>query len=199
MNGAAQDGGYSRTLDAADLAAGLGIRNRGDAPVSAAVTIAGVPIVAPPAEAAGYEITRSYYTLEGEEADPSAIAQGQRLVAVIDVLPVEKEAARLMIDDPLPAGLSIDNPSILKGGDVAALDFLELTGEAAHTEFRADRFLAAVDKPEGSTDAMRFAYIVRALSPGEFVHPAAIVEDMYRPERRGRTDEGRVSVVGPLR
>ncbi|WP_061933311.1 alpha-2-macroglobulin family protein [Aureimonas sp. AU22] len=199
VDGAPREGGYSETLDAARLASGLTIGNRGEAPVSAAVTIAGVPTLAPPAEASGYEIARTYYTLEGEEADPSAIAQGDRLVAVIDVLAVDKAAARLMIDDPLPAGLAIDNPSILKGGDVAALDFLELTGEAAHTEFRADRFLVAVNKAEGSTERYRFAYIVRALSPGEFVHPAAIVEDMYRPERRGRTDEGRVSVVGPLR
>ncbi|MBB3999269.1 alpha-2-macroglobulin family protein [Aureimonas pseudogalii] len=199
VDGTPHEGGYSQALDATRLATPVRIGNRGDAPVSAAVTVAGVPLVAPPAEASGYEITRTYYTLEGEEADPAAIAQGDRLVAVIDVLPVDKAAARLMIDDPLPAGLAIDNPSILKGGDVAALDFLELTGEAAHTEFRADRFLVAVDKPEGSTAALRFAYIVRALSPGEFVHPAAIVEDMYRPERRGRTDEGHVSVVGPLR
>jgi len=199
VDGAVHEGGYSQALDAARLATPVRIRNRGDAPVSAAVTVAGVPLAAPPAEASGYEITRSYYTLEGEEADPAAIAQGDRLVAVIDVLPVDKAPARLMIDDPLPAGLAIDNPSILKGGDVAALDFLELTGEAAHTEFRADRFLVAVDKPEGATTALRFAYIVRALSPGEFVHPAAIVEDMYRPERRGRTDEGHVSVVGALR
>lgn len=199
VNGAAQNGGYSAKLDAARLAEGLRIDNRGEAPVSAAVTLAGVPDVAPPAETSGYEITRSYYTLSGEEADPAEIKQGDRLVAVLDVLPVDKEAARLMIDDPLPAGMAIDNPAILKGGDVAALDFLELTGEAAHTEFRADRFLVAVDKPAGSTSALRFAYVVRALSPGEFVHPAAIVEDMYRPERRGRTDEGRVSILGPLR
>lgn len=198
VDGEAREGGYSAVLDAGRLAAGLGIENRGDAPVSAAVTLAGVPAVAPPAEVSGYEITRRYYTLEGQDAGPEAIAQGDRLVAVLEVLPVDQDAARLMIDDPLPAGLAIDNPSILKGGDVAALDFLELTGEAAHTEFRADRFLVAVDKRAGSTAAMRFAYIVRALSPGEFVHPAAIVEDMYRPERRGRTAEGQVSVVGPL-
>ncbi|WP_182084037.1 alpha-2-macroglobulin family protein [Aureimonas sp. ME7] len=199
IDGAAHEGGYSQTLDSGRLAGGLTIANRGEAPVSVAVTVAGVPTVAPPAEVSGYEIARSYYTLDGEPADLSTIAQGDRLVAVLDVQPVDGQAARLMIDDPLPAGLAIDNPAILKGGDVAALDFLELTGEAAHTEFRADRFVVAVDKPANSTSAMRFAYIVRALSPGEFVHPAAVVEDMYRPERRGRTDEGRVSVVGPLR
>ena len=82
---------------------------------------------------------------------------------------------------------------------MASLDFLELTSEVAHTEFRADRFIASVNKASGTTDALRFAYILRAVSPGEFVHPAATVEDMYRPERRGNTDETRVTVVGALR
>jgi len=62
------------------------------------------------------------------------------------------------------------------------------------TEFRSDRFLAAVD----STDNEKFdlAYIVRAVSPGKFYHPAASVEDMYRPEFRANTDAGRISVLG---
>ena len=66
-------------------------------------------------------------------------------------------------------------------------------------EFRSDRFVAAMDlAPAGST-RFQFAYVVRAVSPGTFAHPAALVEDMYRPERRARTDSGRVQVVGPLR
>ncbi|HVJ77733.1 MAG TPA: alpha-2-macroglobulin family protein, partial [Hyphomicrobium sp.] len=38
------------------------------------------------------------------------------------------------------------------------------------------------------------AYIVRAVSPGTFVHPAATVEDMYRPERYARTAAGILTV-----
>ena len=134
-----------------------------------------------------------------EPADPSEVAQGDRLVFVVEVTPVDAGPARLMIDDPLPAGFEIDNPAILRGGDVAALDWLELSGEASNTEFRADRFLAAVDQGDGDTGVRRFAYIVRAVSPGEFVRPAALVQNMYDPSRRGRTEESRISVVGPLR
>jgi uncharacterized protein YfaS (alpha-2-macroglobulin family) len=36
---------------------------------------------------------------------------------------------------------------------------------------------------------------VRAVAPGRYVHPAAIVEDMYRPDRFGRTAFGSVEVV----
>ena len=38
------------------------------------------------------------------------------------------------------------------------------------------------------------AYIVRAVTPGTFVHPAAIVEDMYRPERHARSAAGTLTI-----
>ena len=38
------------------------------------------------------------------------------------------------------------------------------------------------------------AYLVRAVTPGSFVHPAATVEDMYRPDRFARTASGRLDV-----
>jgi uncharacterized protein YfaS (alpha-2-macroglobulin family) len=82
---------------------------------------------------------------------------------------------------------------------VAGLDWLKLVSEPAHVEFRADRFIAAWDLARDGSTRFQFAYIVRAVSPGEFLHPAALIEDMYRPERRARTDPGRVEIVGPLR
>ena len=97
-----------------------------------------------------------------------------------------------MIDDPLPAGIEIDNPSLLRSGDVGALDWLDLT-EAEHSEFRSDRFLSAVDlRFDGP---VTLAYVARAVSPGSFHRPAAAVEDMYRPNYRARTETGRVSVT----
>ena len=199
VSGRDVDGPYSAAFDAADLGVGVDVANRGTAPIAAQIMLRGVPKVAPAASSDGYQIKRSYYTLEGEAANPSEIGQGDRLVAVVEVTPIDKGPAKLMIDDPLPAGFEIDNPAILKGGDVASLDWLELSGEAAHTEFRADRFLAAVDQGDGDIAVRRFAYIVRAVSPGRFVQPAALVQNMYDPSRRGRSDEGQVSVVGPLR
>ena len=125
--------------------------------------------------------------------------QGARLVAVIDVTTTETQGARLIVDDPLPAGFEIDNPHLLAGGDVSALDWLNLAEQPAHVEFRADRFIAALDLSASAPTQFQFAYVVRATSPGSFAHPAALVEDMYRPERRARTAQTRVEVVGPLR
>jgi uncharacterized protein YfaS (alpha-2-macroglobulin family) len=189
-----------RGLDAASLqAAPMRIENRGDRPVEVGVTVRGVPRTPEPAGGNFYALKRSYYTLEGDPVDLAAVAQGDRIVAVLDVTANETQGARLILDDPLPAGFEIDNPHILASGDVAALDWLNLVSEPAHVEFRSDRFIAAWNLSAGDPSQFQFAYIVRAVSPGEFAHPAALVEDMYRPERRARTDTGRVEVVGPLR
>ena len=66
--------------------------------------------------------------------------------------------------------------------------------EPVHVEYRDDRFVAAVDRDEGQSAFFSLAYIVRATTPGHYVYPAATAEDMYRPERFGRTGFGEVEV-----
>ena len=155
------------------------------------LTTLGVPETAPPAGGYGYAIERDYFRLDGT-AQTGPVAQGDRLVTVLTVRPAEATAARLILDDPLPAGFEIDNPSLLQAGDITALDWLQ-TAETEMAEFRTDRFLAAIDWQ--GTEPFRLAYIVRAVSPGDFHHPAALVEDMYRPEYRAVTATGRVRVT----
>jgi alpha-2-macroglobulin len=38
------------------------------------------------------------------------------------------------------------------------------------------------------------AYVVRAVSPGRYALPQAYVEDMYRPDRFGRTATGTIEI-----
>ncbi len=156
------------------------------------LTTLGVPEIAPPAGGTGYGITRQYYSMEGAPLERRSFAVGERFVTVLTVEPFEPSGARLMIDDPLPAGVEIDNPSLLQSGDVRSLDWLDLS-EATHAEFRSDRFLAAVDMD--NSERVTVAYVARAVTPGEFHHPAAAVEDMYRPRYRARTETGRVEVT----
>jgi uncharacterized protein YfaS (alpha-2-macroglobulin family) len=72
------------------------------------------------------------------------------------------------------------------------LDWLDAVTEVQMAEFRQDRFLAAVDRRDG--ESFRLAYVLRAVTPGSFHHPAASVEDMYRPAFRAHTASGRVTV-----
>lgn len=169
------------------------LTNTTDLPTDITLTTIGVPEVAEPAGGYGYDIERSYYTMDGQLVS-GPVTIGDRLVVVLTVRPAERTGARLMVDDPLPAGLEIDNPNLLRSGDIRALDWLD-TDTARHAEFRSDRFLAAIDWQ--SSGALRLAYMVRAVSPGDFHHPAALVEDMYRPQYRAYTDTKWLIVVQP--
>jgi uncharacterized protein YfaS (alpha-2-macroglobulin family) len=44
---------------------------------------------------------------------------------------------------------------------------------------------------------MQLAYVVRAVTPGVYAHPAATVEDMYRPEFSARSAAGVMEVKAP--
>ncbi|MDT0681419.1 alpha-2-macroglobulin family protein [Roseicyclus sp. F158] len=191
VNGAPAGDALVRVLEDDAARSPLTVTNGGSTETDITLTAFGVPEADEPEGGSGYRIEREYYTTEGAPADPSTVAQGERLVAVLTVTPFGDQEARLMVDDPLPAGFEIDNPNLLRGGDIRELPWLE-PAETQHAEFREDRFLAQVDWRSGYP--FRIAYIVRAVSPGTYRHPAALVEDMYRPEFRGRTGVGTVTV-----
>jgi uncharacterized protein YfaS (alpha-2-macroglobulin family) len=194
VNGAPLAGPLVRVIED-DLAGGGAqvITSTAAGPATLTLTTFGAPSSPEPAGGNGYKITRSWYTMEGEPVALDVVPQGSRLVAVIEVQPLGGGEARLMVNDPLPAGFEIDNPNLIRGGDIAALDWLTTNEDTRNVEFRQDRFLAAVDW--SSRDTFRLAYIVRAISPGTYHLPAASVEDMYRPDYRARTDAGSVTIT----
>jgi uncharacterized protein YfaS (alpha-2-macroglobulin family) len=192
FNGQPSQGPLVQVLDSA-VADPVAVANTGSTPVTLTVTSFGVPSEPIVAGGTGYAIERSYYTLDGRPADPGLVSAGTRLVAVLDVTPFGSGEARLMVDDPLPAGFEIDNPNLLRGGDLSSLGDLGLEEQVTHAEFRQDRFLAALDRMDASP--FRLGYIVRAVSPGSFHHPAASVVDMYQPSFRAQTASGRVIVA----
>jgi uncharacterized protein YfaS (alpha-2-macroglobulin family) len=171
------------------------IANRSDQVVDAVMTITGLPDTPPPAGGDGFTIERLYYDLAGNEVDISSVAQNERFVVVLKVIEQNAVPSRLMVVDPLPAGFEIDNPSLVKSADLAAFPWLPEEVNAAHTEFRSDRFMAAFDRTAEDDREITLAYVVRAVTPGRYAHPAAHVEDMYRPELRGWTAQGAIEVT----
>jgi len=193
VNGARLNGPLVEVMDSQTAAGALDIHNGGADETVLTLTTYGVPLVPEPAGGQGYSIERRYFTLEGDPVDISTVKQGSRLVTVLTVKPFGRSDGRLMVSDPLPAGFEIDNPHLLQTGDVKVLDWLKLDTLAQMSEFRQDRFLAAVNWR--SNKAFRLGYIVRAITPGDFHHPAASVEDMYRPSYRARGETGRVRIT----
>ena len=194
INGEAKKGGYQARMSGEVLAAKpISVENRGKETVYASVTAVASPEEALPAGGQGYAISRTYYTMDGEETDISQAVQNERYVVQITVTPEHDWAQRLLVTDLLPAGFEIDNPKIIGSADLANFDWLADV-EAAHTEFRSDRFVAAFNRNEGDGDEITLAYVVRAVTPGTYALPAASVEDMYRPEFAARTASGMVAV-----
>lgn len=195
VNGDRLDGAYYGHYDAESLAdTPIAIANRGGEAIDATITVSGIPREARPAGGNGYRIERAFYDLAGRRIALDQVEQGARIVVVVTVRADAQRAARLIVDDPLPAGLEIDNPNLIRSGDIDGIPWLGLLEHAAHKEFRADRFVAAIERSRHESEQMQFAYVVRAVSPGVFRYPAALVEDMYRPEMRAWTDTGRVEV-----
>lgn len=185
--------GAALTSTVITLPEGATLANPGSTPVQVTLTATGQPRQSPLAGGRGYTITREYYTMEGEATDPSQVGLGTRLVAVLTVRPDSSDGGRLLVSDPLPAGFEIDNPNLLQAGDISALSWLETTNGTDMAEFRQDRFAASLTW--NNADSFRLAYILRAVTPGTFRHPAASVEDMYRPEYRAWTDGGTVEIT----
>ncbi|MBN8631218.1 MAG: alpha-2-macroglobulin family protein [Rhodobacterales bacterium] len=191
IDGKPAEGPLVRVLDAGAVTPVVVKNDGGDTTVT--VTTYGVPTEPEPAGGNGYAITRTYYTMTGEEVTLDKVAAGTRLVTVLEVTPFGYGEARLMVADPLPAGFEIDNPNLMSAGSTSELSWLDTLNEVAHSEFRQDRFLTAVDW--SSDQPFKLAYVVRAVSPGTFHHAAASVEDMYRPDFRARSETGEVTIT----
>jgi alpha-2-macroglobulin len=185
-----------RTVRAGELQnAPLKVTNSGDAPVQAVVSVNGAPVRPEPATEKGFKIERLYYTLDGKPADPTNARQNQRFAVVLKITEPQPQFGRIIVADYLPAGFEIDNPRLVSSGDTGTLGWIENAAEPVYTEFRDDHFGAAFDRDVKAPVEFTVAYVVRAVSPGTYVLPQAFVEDMYRPDRYGRTGTRTVTIA----
>mgnify|MGYP000961854733 CR=1 FL=1 len=159
------------------------ITDTGTGPTRVVVTTAGHPIVQEPAAAQGYTVERFFFKPDGSKADMTKLRQTDRLVVVLRVTEPKAAEARIILSDRLPAGFEIADPKLLAGKDVPAFEWLKDNVEPTTTEYRDDRFVAAFDRSPSQDAVFEVAYGVRVVTPGRYVLPPAVVEDMYRPER----------------
>ena len=171
----------------------LTVRNDSGDPLQAAVTTVAAPAEPLPAGGDGFTIERTYYTMDGEVANVTEAKQNERYVVVLTITETNDWPSRILVQDLLPAGFQIDNPGLVSSAQLANFDWVGEV-EAAHTEFRNDRFVAAFNRNAGDNREITLAYVVRAVTPGVYDHPAANVEDMYRPQFSARTATGRMEV-----
>ena len=195
VNGETRQRPFSRTIRAADLTAPLRVTNNGDAAVDGVVTVTGAPLTPEPAAEKGFKIERETFTLDGDPVDAKSVKQNTRLAVVLKITEAQPQFGRVIVADYLPAGFEIDNPHIVSSGDTGTLSWIADAVEPVSSEFRDDRFTAAFERKKGDPAVFTVAYVVRAVAPGKYVRPQASVEDMYRPDRFGRTATESVEVT----
>lgn len=120
---------------------------------------------------------------------------------VVDLLVVAPTSRRfVVVDDPLPAGVSAFDASLATSSStVAELEATKgplLAGFSSawhRRELRDDRALFFIDDmPAGM---YHYRYLARPHTPGTYVLPPTRVMEMYQPEVYGRTGAGQLTVV----
>jgi uncharacterized protein YfaS (alpha-2-macroglobulin family) len=194
VNGTPQTGVYANRVTGASLLDDpIEIINTGANPVQAVVTTVATPREPLSAGGEGFSVSRTYYRLDGTEANISEVAQNERFVVVISITEDSEWPSRVLVNDLLPAGFEIDNPGLVSSAELSNFGWLSQT-QAAHLEFRDDRFIAAFDRTGEENRSFNLAYVVRAVTPGVYALPAATVEDMYRPQYSARTAMGMMEI-----
>jgi len=193
VNGEKRQGAFYQGLRA-DNPAPFVVANQGEGNVQAVVSVSGSPLIPEPAAEQGFKIERSYHSVDGETVDPSKSKQNQRFVVVLKMTEPDPQFGRVIVADYLPAGFEIDNPRLVSSGETGTLAWITDAAEPVTTEFRDDRFTAAFNRNKDSSPVFTVAYVVRAVSPGRYVLPQAKVEDMYHPDRLGRTPTAAIEI-----
>jgi uncharacterized protein YfaS (alpha-2-macroglobulin family) len=185
--------GQSVSLDAEALSQPRQLTNRGQQPVWVTAFARGVPVEAPGVAAEGVQIARVLTDRRGNSVDTGAIRRGDQIIVSLTITPEQTRAMPLIVADLLPAGFEIEG--ILRMSDAGETGPYAFLGELASTqvaEARDDRFIAAINTR--GRDPVRVAYMVRAVTPGQFTQPGAVVEDMYRPDVFARSEAGQVVI-----
>jgi uncharacterized protein YfaS (alpha-2-macroglobulin family) len=127
------------------------------------------------------------FAADGTALGSRPLRVGESVIVRLQVKSRGRIANGLVVDR-IPAGLEIENLTIVQGERFGTLkmdgvDVAEAMNDRRiqHVEFRDDRFVAAV-RLEGDTVLF---YRARVVTPGRFVVPPLYVEDMYRPETFG--------------
>ncbi len=177
------------------------ITNNGAEEVMAVLTIHGSANNPLPALDKGIGLKRQFFNLGGKEISLINARQNDRVVVVLTVEDRDNRGGRLLLTDHIPAGFMIENPNLVTGSNLANFTWLKTSIWPVHQSFRDNKFVAAFNLSTGrrnnETRMIKVAYIMRAAHDGRFIHPAAHIEDMYRPNRYARTGAQNVIVTKP--
>lgn len=131
----------------------------------------------------GLNVNKEYFDTEGNPVDIKNVKQGDQLVITLTVKnETKEELENIILLDLLPAGLEIENLRLASRGDFANIPANNI--DIDYEDIRDDRIIISARKINGD---MKFSYLVRAVSPGEYIIPQFKAEAMYDPGKNGKS------------
>jgi alpha-2-macroglobulin len=161
------------------------ITNTGQTDLFVHVVRSGYPDQAPDPESSGVTVTRRYLDMNGHPVSLEKATMGDRILVELAVK-ADQDMPHCLVVDLLPAGMALEDPHLsgsfvidgIMVDEKPVADWHKAHG-TRHTEYRDDRFAAALDL-RAEQEYRRF-YGVRLVHPGRFQVPPPLVEDMYKP------------------
>jgi uncharacterized protein YfaS (alpha-2-macroglobulin family) len=177
----------SRTVAGNALQQGVEVINQGPGVLFVEADIQGYPTAPAEPRSNGVRIVRTWYESDGKAWTGRGLKTGDTLIVKLDAT-ADRRIEDGLIVDRVPAGFEVENLNLTQGAglenwSIGGKDVAEALNDPAikHREYRDDRYVAAV-RIQGTVTVF---YKVRVVTPGRFVVPAPVVEDMYRPDVRG--------------
>ena len=184
----------TRSFSYDDLEKGLTVTNPENAePLYLKFSISGYSKKSPAPTASDNVLTisRSYYNLKGEALRPEKLQVGDLMVVVVEVMAKQAIHDALIVDF-VPAGFELENQNLLDSSvnlteipELVNILKYENSNDIKYQEYRDDRYVAAVDIHNyilPNKYRKRVAYLVRAVTAGDYTNPYPYVESMYHPE-----------------
>lgn len=146
----------------------------------------------------GINVVREYQTKDGRVLDltKEKFKQGEEYVVVVKVT-VPYERHFVVVDTPIASGMRILNSSFA----TESSEVKNITGNYNntwwwggfnHTENYNDKILLFADVLDKGEHV--YKYVVRAVTPGEYLLPATKAEEMYNPEVFGYDGQHKVVI-----
>mgnify|MGYP000996617198 FL=1 len=154
---------------------------------------------------AGMSVNKTILALDGTPLNLATMRQNDRAIVVISGQMANNLFREMAVLDLLPAGWEIEGPVRRNEDGSSVYPFLPELAAATSVVARDDRFVSTFTigstwrSSDPNTNQVRpvftVAYVVRAITPGNFTVPAAQVEDMYAPQIMGRTALSAVTIA----
>lgn len=198
---------WSRLFNSGDTLKAMNFKLTSEGPIYVRYEVNGYPTT-PPAASEPKDrlyLTRTYYDRQGQKLTGNTFKAGDLVLVDVTLWNHWERMPDLLLVDLLPAGFELENQNL---DNSIKIDDRVIDGKTIaqhlqdqplkHQEFRADRFVAALELELGNKTSKHLFYLMRAVTPGHYQVPQPTVEDMYRPSIRaiGSNKLAWVDIVG---